>query len=93
MPREINIFPRSPPILHVSVAPPGLEHVLRSFPGVPFGHPRTSGNPEEEEQENKGTTQGKHAINPNALDLDSHFSANDKQESAFGVECEKLVRL
>jgi hypothetical protein len=26
-------------ILHVSVAPLGLELVLRFLPGVPFGHP------------------------------------------------------
>jgi hypothetical protein len=27
-------------ILQVSVAPPGLDQILRPIPGVPFGHPR-----------------------------------------------------
>jgi hypothetical protein len=33
------------PILHVSVAPLGLELVLRFLPGVPFGHPRLAYKP------------------------------------------------
>jgi hypothetical protein len=33
------------PILHISVAPPGLFFFLRSFPGGPFGHPRLAYKP------------------------------------------------
>jgi hypothetical protein len=33
------------PILHVSVAPPGLAFLLWRFPGVPFGHPRLAYKP------------------------------------------------
>jgi hypothetical protein len=33
------------PIFPVSVAPAGLEHILSTFPWVPFGHPRLAYKP------------------------------------------------
>ncbi len=43
--QEKQAHPIQSPILHVSVAPLGLELVLRFLPGVPFGHPRLAYKP------------------------------------------------